>query len=110
VLDEPPTGTIYAPMTQAPAGVLPFLVNGVSFVARGHDTSDRIGALLTRAVRAPDATIAVSAARPLAANLDATLAPRRRCCTPSSLACFAAARRRGRSAWPERWRSSPGRQ
>src|SRR5262249_51274073 len=75
--DEPPPGTLYAPMTQAPAGALPFLVNGISLAARSRAPSDTVAALLTDAVRSQDASIPVSAARPLIALVEATVAPRR---------------------------------
>jgi len=87
-VDEPPTGTLYAPMTQAPAGVLPFLVNGISVAARSPGFApgasagrrarpDAAAAALTSAIRSQDAAIPVTAAQPLTALIDSTLAARR---------------------------------
>lgn len=76
-LDEPPAGTLYAPMAQTPAGALPFLVNGISLVVRSPATVDAAGRILTEAVRRQDPSIPVSAPRPLSGFVDAALAPRR---------------------------------
>src|SRR5262249_38710345 len=76
-VDKPPTGTLYAPMTQAPAGALPFLVNGISLPARRPARSDTVRGLPPAPVRSQAASIPVPAARRLTALVEATVAPRR---------------------------------
>jgi predicted permease len=77
-IDEPASGTLYAPMAQVPDTTLSFVANSFSLIARGRATPpERLGALLQDLVHARDAAVPVAAPRPLSALAEATLAPRR---------------------------------
>jgi hypothetical protein len=77
-IDEPASGTLYAPMAQVPDTTLSFVANSFSVIARGRATPpERLGALLQDLVHARDAAVPVAAPRPLSALAEATLAPRR---------------------------------
>jgi putative ABC transport system permease protein len=89
-VDEAPTGTVYAPMAQTPAGALPFLVNGISVVARSAAPREQVAALLTNGVRSQDASIPVSEPQTLSSFAEATLAPRRLTASLASLLALTA--------------------
>ncbi|HZJ55609.1 MAG TPA: ABC transporter permease, partial [Myxococcaceae bacterium] len=76
-LDERPAGTLYAPLYQVPAPVVPYLAPGLSVLVRSERSGAGLARRLTEAIRAVDPEVPVSSVQPGEALLDGVLSARR---------------------------------
>jgi putative ABC transport system permease protein len=77
-LNEPPAGTLYAPLYQVPAQVVPNLLTGLSVLVRSeHGGGPALGRRLVDILRAVDPDVPVSSVQNGEGLLDAVLSARR---------------------------------
>jgi predicted permease len=76
-LNERPAGTLYAPLYQVPAGVVPYLAPGLSVLVRSERAGSGLGRRLPDVIHAVDPEVPISTVQPGEALLDGVLSARR---------------------------------
>ena len=76
-LDEAPAGTLYAPLYQVPAPVVPYLAVGLSVVVRPERPEPGLARRVVEAIHAVDPDVPVSSVQPGESLLSGVLSARR---------------------------------